>query len=103
VIGMRAVVLGGAGFVGSHLCERLLEEGAAVVAVDNFLTGTEKNLRGLRGRPGFKFLEQDIVEGLSVEGAVDYVLTWPLPPRPSTTRSSHWRRSGWARRARRTR
>jgi dTDP-glucose 4,6-dehydratase len=80
--GKRAAVLGGAGFVGSHLCERLLEEGAAVVAVDNFLTGSEENLRGLRGRSGFEFLRQDIVEGLSVQGPLDYVFNLASPASP---------------------
>ncbi|MDY7231636.1 UDP-glucuronic acid decarboxylase family protein [Hyalangium rubrum] len=80
--GKRAVVLGGAGFVGSHLCERLLEDGAAVVAVDNFITGAEQNLRTLRGRPGFEFLQQDIIEGLSVEGPVDFVFNMASPASP---------------------
>jgi len=80
--GKRAVVLGGAGFVGSHLCERLLDDGATVVAVDNFLTGAEENLRGLRGRPGFEFLKQDIVEGLSAEGPVDFVFNMASPASP---------------------
>ncbi len=80
--GKRAAVLGGAGFVGSHLCERLLEDGAAVVAVDNFLTGSEENLRGLRGRAGFEFLRQDIVEGLSVQGPLDYVFNLASPASP---------------------
>ncbi len=75
-------MLGGAGFVGSHLCERLLEDGAAVVAVDNFLTGSEQNLRGLRARPGFEFLRQDIVEGISVQGPLDYVLNLASPASP---------------------
>jgi len=76
------VVLGGAGFVGSHLCERLLDDGAAVVAVDNFITGAEQNLRVLRGRQGFEFLRQDIIEGLSVEGPVDYVFNMASPASP---------------------
>ncbi|HVG58919.1 MAG TPA: UDP-glucuronic acid decarboxylase family protein [Hyalangium sp.] len=80
--GRRAAVLGGAGFVGSHLCERLLDDGAAVVAVDNFLTGSEENLRGLRGRPGFEFLKQDIVEGISVQGPLDYVFNLASPASP---------------------
>ncbi|HYH96038.1 UDP-glucuronic acid decarboxylase family protein [Hyalangium sp.] len=80
--GKRAAVLGGAGFVGSHLCERLLDDGAAVVAVDNFLTGAEENLRGLRARPGFEFLKQDIVEGLSVQGPLDYVFNLASPASP---------------------
>ena len=76
------MVLGGAGFVGSHLCERLLDDGAAVVAVDNFITGAEQNLRVLRGRQGFEFLRQDIIEGLSVEGPVDYVFNMASPASP---------------------
>lgn len=80
--GKRAAVLGGAGFVGSHLCERLLDDGAAVVAVDNFITGAEQNLRTLRGRPGFEFLKQDIVEGLSVEGPLDFVFNMASPASP---------------------
>jgi dTDP-glucose 4,6-dehydratase len=80
--GKRAVVLGGAGFVGSHLCERLMDDGAAVVAVDNFLTGAEQNLLTLRGRPGFEFIKQDIVEGLSVEGPVDFVFNLASPASP---------------------
>jgi dTDP-glucose 4,6-dehydratase len=80
--GRRAVVLGGAGFVGSHLCERLLAEGASVVAVDNYLTGSEANLRPLLGRPGFEFLRQDITEGLSVEGLVHYVFNLASPASP---------------------
>jgi dTDP-glucose 4,6-dehydratase len=80
--GKRAVVLGGAGFVGSHLCERLLDDGAAVVAVDNFITGAEENLRALRARPGFEFVRQDIIEGLSVEGPVHYVFNMASPASP---------------------
>ncbi|WP_224366543.1 UDP-glucuronic acid decarboxylase family protein [Hyalangium versicolor] len=80
--GKRAAVLGGAGFVGSHLCERLLDDGAAVVAVDNFITGADENLRTLRGRQGFEFLKQDIVEGLSVAGPLDYVFNLASPASP---------------------
>ncbi|WP_340556516.1 NAD-dependent epimerase/dehydratase family protein [Streptomyces sp. GSL17-111] len=56
----RAVVTGGAGFIGSHLCERLLEDGLRVLAVDNLLSGDRRNLTALEGRPGFRFLERDI-------------------------------------------
>ncbi|MEE1942100.1 NAD-dependent epimerase/dehydratase family protein [Streptomyces sp. TRM 70361] len=56
----RAVVTGGAGFLGSHLCERLLDDGHEVVAVDNLLSGTERNLTRLLGRPGFTFLRRDV-------------------------------------------
>lgn len=78
--GKRAVVLGGAGFVGSHLCERLLAEGAAVVAVDNLVTGSEHNLRHLHGR--VELLRQDVSQGLAVEGPVDYVLNLASPASP---------------------
>ncbi len=80
--GRRAVVLGGAGFVGSHLCERLLADGASVVAVDNYVTGTEANLRTLLGRPGFESLRQDITEGLRVEGPVHFVFNLASPASP---------------------
>jgi dTDP-glucose 4,6-dehydratase len=81
--GQRVVVLGGAGFLGSHLCERLLEEGAArVVAVDNYLTGTERNVAHLLGRAGFESVRQDITEGLEVPGPVDYVFNMASPASP---------------------
>ncbi|MCX2970699.1 UDP-glucuronic acid decarboxylase family protein [Streptomyces sp. TRM70308] len=56
----RAVVTGGAGFIGSHLCERLLDEGLEVLAVDNLVSGDRANLAELEGRPGFRFLERDV-------------------------------------------
>ncbi|WP_095992167.1 UDP-glucuronic acid decarboxylase family protein [Cystobacter fuscus] len=81
--GQRVVVLGGAGFLGSHLCERLLDDGAArVVSVDNCLTGSERNVAHLLRRAGFESLRQDITEGLSVEGPVDYVFNLASPASP---------------------
>ena len=83
VRGKRAVVLGGAGFVGSHLCERLLDEGAAVVSVDNLVTGSERNVRHLLERPGFEDLRQDVTQGpLRVEGPVDFVFNLASPASP---------------------
>lgn len=64
----RAVVTGGAGFVGSHLCERLLDEGAFVLCVDNFASGARENLAVLEGRPGFRFVERDVTEPAALEG-----------------------------------
>ncbi len=70
----RSVVTGGAGFLGSHLCERLLAEGHSVVAVDNLLTGSRDNLKGLRKNPKFTFVRQDVTEELTIPGKVDFVL-----------------------------
>jgi dTDP-glucose 4,6-dehydratase len=79
----RAVVLGGAGFLGSHLCERLLSDGAReVVAVDNLVTGSERNLRELRERPGFHFLRQDVTTPFVVSGPVDFVFNLASPASP---------------------
>ena len=60
----EVLVAGGAGFLGSHLCERLVEEGARVVCLDNFLTGDRANLRRLGRKPGFELIEADIVDPL---------------------------------------
>jgi dTDP-glucose 4,6-dehydratase len=80
--GKRAVVLGGAGFLGSHLCETLLDRGANVVCVDNFLTGSRLNLETLRIHPTFEFMEADITEPLAIEGPIDYVLDFASPASP---------------------
>jgi dTDP-glucose 4,6-dehydratase len=70
---LRIVVAGAAGFIGSHLCDRLLEEGHTVEALDNFLTGSAANLKHLGGHSHFHFAEQDITRPLQVEGPVDAV------------------------------
>lgn len=62
--GKQVLVAGGAGFLGSHLCERLIEHGASVVCLDNFLTGARENLRRLQRMEGFELIEADIVEPL---------------------------------------
>src|SRR4051794_17666728 len=80
--GSRVVVTGGAGFVGSWVCERLLDLGAEVVCVDCFLTGSRANLAGLVGRPGFTLLEQDLSVGLDVDGRVDHLLHLASPASP---------------------
>jgi len=78
----RAVVTGGAGFLGSHLCERLLAEGVAVVCVDNLITGTRENVAALSGRPDFELVLHDVSKPIEVEGRVDYVLHFASPASP---------------------
>jgi len=78
----RAVVTGGAGFVGSWLCERLLDMGFEVVCVDNLVTGSLENLAELVTRPGFSVLEHDVSVGLPVDGPVDWVLHLACPASP---------------------
>jgi dTDP-glucose 4,6-dehydratase len=77
----RALVTGGAGFLGSHLCDALLAEDWAVVVVDNLLTGRRANLAHLRSEPAFDFVEKDICEPFDV-GKVDYVFHFASPASP---------------------
>src|SRR5438093_1511826 len=79
---MKAVVTGGAGFVGSHLCDRLLEMGYDVVCLDNLLTGTEQNIAHLMGHARFKFMRHDVTETIHVGGPVDAVLHLASPASP---------------------
>jgi len=78
----RAVVTGGAGFVGSWLCERLLGIDVDVVCVDNFVTGSRDNVAALLEQPGFRLLEQDVSLALDVPGPVDWVLHLACPASP---------------------
>lgn len=78
----RAVVSGGAGFIGSHLCERLLGEGWGVVAVDNLVTGAAINVAHLRAHPDFTLLERDVSRPLEIPGPVDAVLHFASPASP---------------------
>ena len=78
---MRIVVTGGAGFLGSHLCERFLREGHQVVAVDNLVTGDLRNLKAIAS-PNLEFLETDISEPFTVEGEVDRVYNFACPASP---------------------
>lgn len=71
--GRRVLVTGGAGFVGSHLCERILDTGASVVALDNFATSTPDNIAGLVDRPGFAIMQHDVTESFSGLGRFDTV------------------------------
>jgi dTDP-glucose 4,6-dehydratase len=78
----RAVITGGAGFVGSHLCDLFLSRGHEVVCIDNFLTGSPENIKHLFGRDGFSFIKHDVTNYIYVEGHVDYVLHFASPASP---------------------
>ncbi|MGB6198563.1 MAG: UDP-glucuronic acid decarboxylase family protein [Candidatus Acidiferrales bacterium] len=79
---MRAVITGGAGFLGSHLCDRFLAEGWDVLAIDNLVTGTAENLRHLEGHARFAAMQQDVSLHITVQGPVDYVLHFASPASP---------------------
>lgn len=78
----RAVVTGGAGFLGSHLCERLLDEGYEVVCLDNFITGTPVNVEQLINERGFRLVRCDVTDYIHVTGPVDAVLHFASPASP---------------------
>jgi dTDP-glucose 4,6-dehydratase len=76
------VVSGGAGFIGSHLCEALLDAGMSVLALDNLLTGSPDNVRGLLARPDFEFRKANVNDEVVVDGDVRYVLHFASPASP---------------------
>jgi dTDP-glucose 4,6-dehydratase len=79
----RVVVTGGAGFIGSHLCERFLADGSQVVCVDNLLTGRPHNVDHLFDEPGFTFIGADVSSGIEVDGPVSAVLHLASPASPA--------------------
>ncbi|MCK5740052.1 SDR family oxidoreductase [bacterium] len=77
----RTLVTGGAGFLGSHLCEYLLKKGHEVIAMDNLVTGTVANLAHLQG-DNFKFIKHDVTEYIFLAGKIDYILHFASPASP---------------------
>jgi dTDP-glucose 4,6-dehydratase len=78
----RTLITGGAGFLGSHLCERLLAEDHEVICMDNLITGDMDNIAHLLGREGFRFVRYDVTEYVYVEGGLDYILHFASPASP---------------------
>jgi len=80
--GKRALVTGGAGFLGSHLCESLLQRGFQVVCMDNLLTGSVGNIERLSGNTLFRFIKQDVTEYLYLDGPLDFIFHFASPASP---------------------
>ena len=79
---MNILISGGAGFVGSHLCDRYLAEGNRVLAVDNFITGQKDNIEHLVGRTDFRFIEHDVSTPLFLDEKIDRILHFASPASP---------------------
>src|SRR5574337_1815066 len=79
---MRVLITGGAGFIGSHLCDHFIARGDEVIAIDNFITGSPDNIAHLQNHPRFHFIRQDVTEHLRVDGYVDAVLHFASPASP---------------------
>src|SRR3989344_6212867 len=77
-----ALVTGGAGFLGSHFCDYLLAKGMRVIAIDNFLTGSPKNIAHLKNNPNFSFIEHDVTTHITIAAPVDFVLHFASPASP---------------------
>lgn len=80
---MRILITGAAGFLGSHLCDRLVAEGHRVIGMDNFITGREENLAHLAGNPNFEFIRHDVANFIFVPGKVDLVMHFASPASPN--------------------
>ena len=89
----RVLITGGAGFIGSHLCERFLAEGDDVICMDSLLTGSADNVAHLFSERRFTFIQQDVTNYIYVKGPLDAILHFASPRAPSTTWSCRSRPS----------
>lgn len=78
----NVIVTGGAGFIGSHLCDRLIKEGFKVICLDNLITGSLKNIEHLLGKKDFRFIEHNVTKYIDIRGKIDYVLHFASPASP---------------------
>lgn len=78
----RVLITGAAGFLGSHLCDRFINEGFFVIGMDNFITGDQKNIDHLTNHSNFNFIKHDVTEFISIEGNLDYILHFASPASP---------------------
>ena len=79
---MRVLITGGAGFLGSHLCDFLLSQGYHIVCMDNLITGSTANIQHLRDSESFEFVQHNVAEYIRVDGKIDYVLHFASPASP---------------------
>jgi len=79
---MRILLTGGAGFIGSHLCDLLIRNGHSIICMDNLITGKKENIQHLLDNPNFKFIEHDVTKYIDVKEKIDYVLHFASPASP---------------------
>jgi len=78
----RVLITGVAGFLGSHLADKFLQEGFAVIGIDNFITGSKKNIEHLKKHPNFSFIEHDVTNFIKIDSPLDYILHFASPASP---------------------
>ena len=79
---MRILITGGAGFLGSHLCDRMLAEGHDVIAMDNLVTGSTDNIAHLAGNPHFQFIHHNVTDYIYLKGELNAILHFASPASP---------------------
>ncbi len=87
---MRVLITGGAGFIGSHLCDRFLADGHTVIVVDNLITGSTRNIQHLAGRDNFVFIKHNVSNYIYVDGPIDVVMHFASPASPSQTATTSY-------------